>query len=43
VATLELLNALSTGANTTTTVATVLGMSRAETTRQLSAAGGCGS
>jgi DNA-binding IclR family transcriptional regulator len=38
VASLELLDALSRGANTVTTVATVLGISRAEAARQLSAA-----
>jgi DNA-binding IclR family transcriptional regulator len=37
-ASLELLDALSTGANTVTTVATALGISRAEAARQLSAA-----
>jgi hypothetical protein len=38
VASLELLEALSTGANTVTTVATALGISRAEAARQLSVA-----
>jgi DNA-binding IclR family transcriptional regulator len=38
VASLELLEALSQGANTVTTIATALGISRAEAARQLSAA-----
>jgi hypothetical protein len=38
VASLELLDSLSTGASATTTLSTALGTSRAETKRQLSAA-----
>lgn len=37
-ASIELLNALSTGANTVTTVASALGLSRTEAEQQLSAA-----